>query len=534
LFNPNGGSAEGQIIGRRTRNTMRLVGIHLVSALAFLLAPGCQPADGDPGSDGDNQRADDLDGAGPPPAVADASAEPDLVDAGDDAIADACGLGPYLGDAAMPPTDARRPDVVPMGRSSLRCTDRSPPGAYAGEDSTYGSTAGAPSALSHYACAPTEDGSERLFHFRSDFPRDVTVRLQMNNACSWAGCPSPWVPEAHDLDLIVMTPQCHAGSVDSCVAASVTRSFEDETVSFRAEAGQDYWLVVDSPAGQEGTFALIVDCPSCFLPPVGRLDCNTSVAGDTATGNPPTQSRYSTCTSSQRPTVPFDGQHGPEVVYDLAVGPATNYTVRLTPLQGDLSLFAVFKLGGACRDLGCDAGSAASTTTAGVIHFTEAAVYPSFARTVVVDGPDPAGGPYRLEVACTPGCAPSRTLLCPDREVDNTVDGRRDTDRWGSCAADLTGPELVYNFGKPPAGRYTAALSELEADLDLIVLRAWASDFLCDPATSCLASSTTLGIGDEQVSFEADGVSSYLLAVDGRAGVTSRFVLTIQSGACRP
>jgi hypothetical protein len=109
-----------------------------------------------------------------------------------------------------------------------------------------------------------------------------------------------------------------------------------------------------------------------------------------------------------------------------------------------------------------------------------------------------------------------------------THERRRDVDPWGSCAANLSGPELVYRLWQPRAGRYTATLSELEADLDLIVLRAWASEFECDPTTPCLASSSTVGIADEQVSFEADSVSDYLLVVHGRAGAASRFVLSVQ------
>jgi hypothetical protein len=116
------------------------------------------------------------------------------------------------------------------------------------DTSVDGSTAGADRRFDRYGCDPWfEVGGEAIYRITPGASGDVTVTLADLNA---------------DLDLLVLA-SLPGGACEprdpGCLGASSTTG--DETVTFAAEAGADYYVVVDGYGGDSGSFQLAVDCP---------------------------------------------------------------------------------------------------------------------------------------------------------------------------------------------------------------------------------------------------------------------------------
>ncbi|MCC6810999.1 MAG: hypothetical protein IT381_26450 [Deltaproteobacteria bacterium] len=113
---------------------------------------------------------------------------------------------------------------------------------------TMGTTAGAPNRMDRYACSPTLTvGRERAFRLTPGASGSVTATLT-----------SP----GQDLDLIALREGAGGGCeprLAGCLDASSTAG--DESVSFTATAGQDYYVIVDGYGSSAGTFGLSVACP---------------------------------------------------------------------------------------------------------------------------------------------------------------------------------------------------------------------------------------------------------------------------------
>jgi hypothetical protein len=494
--------------------------------LVAITAAACPPADPDPGGT-DARPATDM-------------AAPDAPDAPD-----------APADVAVPEPDAPEPDR--SGDLPLECPGandwdaavcNTPPFEFRCTEGLApwrpGSTAGQPNLRSSYPCIEGEGGGEIAYHFRSDIDRDVEVGLNpRNRECRMFpeggyACTSPilpWEAGARDLDLIVLRGPGPDSAEATCVSGVPTRGYQRESPSFRALAGQDYWLVVDSPPGQEGPFDLAVHCKSC-LSPLRTLACDTTI--ETALA-----SRTVSATSRYLPELPqtdetHAGQLGFEDVFDLPSAEPTNYTVRLTGLSRDLNLFLVTDPGQRCEDLPYVAASANPEAADEVLRFAGR----SDPVRLVVDGPEAVASPYRLEVGCAPACDPRRSADCGLTQRlrnDQPVVSYDRITSWGSCASGLDGPEVTYWLeGVRRPGQVTVVLSGLTADLDLIVLRGLTSGFRCDPTTACLASSTTPGTADERVTFDVDPSSRYVIAVDGRDGAVSDYQLTVEGEPCAP
>jgi hypothetical protein len=237
----------------------------------------------------------------------------------------------------------------------------------------------------------------------------------------------------------------------------------------------------------------------------------------------------------------FDGQVGFEDAYDLPVSDQgddvsarTNFTVRLSGLSQDLNLFLITDEADRCGDINCRSRSAEPGTGDEVLRFTEHV--PSYQRRplkVVVDGPQAGDASYQLELSCSPSCAPV-PFDCLGVMGGDTQSAPSRIEAWGSCLDGLTGPERVYDLGLLVPGRYTADLYELGADLDLVVMKSSVNAFQCDPTTECVASSSNPFRRGESATFEADGTSSYLVVVDGRAGVAGSYRLALRDEAGLP
>jgi hypothetical protein len=101
-----------------------------------------------------------------------------------------------------------------------------------------------------------------------------------------------------------------------------------------------------------------------------------------------------------------------------------------------------------------------------------------------------------------------------------------------ACATGESGPETSYPFQVATDRMVTFTLTGLTADLDLIVLEG----ANCVASAACAGHSTTVGTGDETVSFMAKGGMPYVVVVEGKAGAMGDFTLNIGcvGGTCKP
>ena len=197
-----------------------------------------------------------------------------------------------------------------------------------------------------------------------------------------------------DLDLFVLEGACR-GDGEHCVGYSAGGG--EEEVTFSAEAGVTYYLVVDSFRAVPGAFSLVVDCGcgeptslTCATP--GLLGCGEAVDGDTSLARNRLQD-YA-CT--------FLSESGAEDVYtlDLPTGAAGN--LRVTGIEGDVDLFLLeVTPGEGCGAAACVAFSAGFADES--IDFVALAGASYYA---VVDGYGGGEGAYTLGLACCqPDCS---------------------------------------------------------------------------------------------------------------------------------
>jgi hypothetical protein len=111
-----------------------------------------------------------------------------------------------------------------------------------------GTTVGGPSRMDAYACNPWHElGREKVYRVTRSTTGTITATL--------SGL-------AKDLDLVALGTGQGGGcepTFPGCLAASSTTG--NENVTFTAQAGQPYYLVVDGYGSQAGSFALNVTCP---------------------------------------------------------------------------------------------------------------------------------------------------------------------------------------------------------------------------------------------------------------------------------
>jgi len=353
----------------------------------------------------------------------------------------------------------------------------------------------------------------RAYRFRETMDRQVTFQLDKWNVC-WDCLEGFTVGSA--------VVQVFDG--EACVGPALV---SDGSISFTALANHDYTVVVESV----GKYALWYGSRFTCNCPMGQavLACNSTIVGTTAGGG------ASQLISSWMCQTPLDAP-GPEMAYALRTGPGLfqHYDVRLTGASDDLDLFVSTPEGsGICDPHGCVASSATPGTSGEAIRIDHSNL------DVFVDSRT-QGGPFQLEVDCSPACPVERygsfRLQCDQvRFVRRNLWGISNTTTWGSCAGPLDGAEIIYSFRPSVSGRYSFALTGMQQDLDLIALpSSRAPGRLCDPTVECLASSTTRGSpAPETVTFDAVAGEEYLLAVDGPlAGVSHSFELSMKSPAC--
>jgi hypothetical protein len=313
---------------------------------------------------------------------------------------------------------------------------------------------------------------------------------------------------------------------DTCIEYSA--GLADESVTFTALSGVTYYLVVDGHLGAISDFDLSLDCPTCSSS--GSLDCLASSSDTWNNGISGSSNQI-----SEYGCVPSIPETGPEFIYEFIAPVAGNYSFVLTGLSNNLDLF-VLDPGPAdsCDPALCvDSSTFAGTTDETVSVTTTAGGTLAY---LVVDGNAGAISDYTLTAFCPSGLitANSSALDCiSDTAIDNNSSGSPDIDDW--CSIGLggwTGNELVFAFVPSATGDYIVDLAFGTADLFLAALPESGAPGVANSG-DCLDWSDASGPATgEALSFSAVGGQTYYLVVDGWAGDSALFTLSVSCPFC--
>jgi cysteine-rich repeat protein len=148
--------------------------------------------------------------------------------------------------------------------------------------------------------------------------------------------------------------------------------------------------------------------------------------------------------------------------------------------------------------------------------------------------PDCADPDCSAAPACASGggCQPVEDLTCSATMTTVTGSTMDQTNRWPAygpgcnSAVNEAGPERFFRVRRSTAGTIQIAMSQMSADLDLVVADVAASG-ACLPETSCKAASQQQSSSGESVSFSAAANTDYIVIVDGRDGESGTFKLDV-------
>jgi hypothetical protein len=117
-------------------------------------------------------------------------------------------------------------------------------------------------------------------------------------------------------------------------------------------------------------------------------------------------------------------------------------------------------------------------------------------------------------------CAGAQPIYCGEPVNGSTVGGVNNVTTYGCNSWNESGPEKVFILQTTEPGTITASLSNLTADLDVIILDACSE-------TNCLAE------GNNVASIPNASPGMYIIVVDGYFGVAGNFTLTVTcNGHC--
>ena len=125
-------------------------------------------------------------------------------------------------------------------------------------------------------------------------------------------------------------------------------------------------------------------------------------------------------------------------------------------------------------------------------------------------------------------CSPEAELDCNDSDswANDWGDNRDWIDRYSCNAWDYSGAEYTYEFTASEDGEVTVSLTDLDADLDLLLL---SEGEICR-ASNCLDYSDNSGSSDESITFDAVAGQTYYLVVDGYAGAVGEYTISLDCG----
>ena len=381
-------------------------------------------------------------------------------------------------------------------------------------------TAGLSSAVGNYACGgATAAGPDAQYSIQLAEARTVNLTMTPD-------------PVSASLDLYVLEDGCDGAS---CIAASTTGGAE--ALSFVAEAGVTYFVVVDGPAGPGAAYSFSATCAPasaalCEAPTA--IACGETTSG-TNSGGAGLVATYA-CAALD--------ESGGEVVY--AFTPTRDIPGVQATVAGAGGNPDVFVLDDTCDAAGACLAHGDTTAT------FDAAVGQTY--HVVVDSAAASTGDFTLNLscpvapanetncadgldedddsaadcedldceataACNGDCA-APTLLTCDQDVLGDTSGRLSAlNGYGFCASpfenDLSGAETVYTF--TPAAPVTAqlAVSAVGWDARILVLTG-----TCAPE-SCVAYFDSTG------TFAFAAGVTYYIVVDGYQGTTGPYGLSL-------
>ncbi len=209
------------------------------------------------------------------------------------------------------------------------------------------------------------------------------------------------------------------------------------------------------------------------------------------------------------------------LVVDGYQGAEGNYTITLDCAGGTCG-DGVLNVGEACDDgnsAGCDGCSATCTIEECGNGTVECGEECDDGNTASGDG---CSASCQLEAA---NCVPDWYLGCGDSNSwSNDGSGSTDAiDSYTCTSWDESGPEYTYWFYAFETGEVTVSLSNLNADLDMLVLE--------DDGASGCAAGACVGVGSSSVTFTATAGTYYYFVVEGYQGATSTFDIDVTCGS---
>ncbi|MEM1325599.1 MAG: reprolysin-like metallopeptidase [Bacteroidota bacterium] len=225
---------------------------------------------------------------------------------------------------------------------------------------------------------------------------------------------------------------------------------------------------------------------------------------------------------------------GPELIYSFQAAPGA-LTANLTGLTADLDLILLSDCNNPTGTVVAQGTSGSTSTESLTFNITNPGTY-----FLVIDGFNGASSAFNLSLACTGGgggggngsCAAPFAIQCGDNDSKNTNTGQNNIEDY-NIGFLLTGPELIYEV-LAGAGTFTANLSGMTADLDMILL----SD--CNnPTGTVIATATTSSTSTESLTTNLANAGTYYLVIDGFNGASSAFNLSLTcsgggGGPCAP
>ncbi len=153
----------------------------------------------------------------------------------------------------------------------------------------------------------------------------------------------------------------------------------------------------------------------------------------------------------------------------------------------------------------------------------------SGSASLSVFNPQPGGGTssswrFDIEEKSVP-CSPAAELLLdqPDSRRNDAPGSTNQIDNYPLISWNESGPEFAYTFTAGAAGKYTAALRGVTADLDL---------FLLTGASGSCQSANMIAYADNQIDFDAGAGQPFYLLVDGFSGAKGAYTLTVTCPTC--
>jgi hypothetical protein len=415
-------------------------------------------------------------------------------------------------DSASPGDDD---DDDSAGWTAAQCNSTGALGCTFGSDqSANNNDPGSSQQVDSYSCDLALDESGPEFVYSYTPAQDLAVTFTLSGL-------------SDDLDLFVLQASS-GGNCDPDTCIEYSAGLADESVTFTALSGVTYYLVVDGHLGAISDFDLSLDCPTCSSS--GSLDCIASSSDTWNNGISGSSNQI-----SEYSCVPSISETGPEFIYEFIAPVAGNYSFVLSGLTDDLDLF-VLDPGPAdsCDPALCVDSSTFAGTTDETVSVTTAAE--GTLAYLVVDGNAGAISDYTLTAFCPSGLvtANSSTLDCiSDTAIDDNSSGSPDIDDWCSIGlSGWTGNELVYAFVPSATGDYIVDLAFGTADLFLAALPESGVPGVADSG-DCLDWSDASGPATgETLNFSAVGGQTYYLVVDGWAGDSALFNLSVSCPFC--